>query len=123
QISTVRNVLMTPTETPVAAIDADISGYAKSFGSYDSFPASLNDYTMGNLFDYAAQKLASEPTMPLVSWCGITEEMRPQATFDEQYGYINSFSYRDTGRWNVGGGLLCYSCNTLECNSSVRILD
>jgi hypothetical protein len=127
QISTVRNVFMTPTETPVSAEGADISGYAKSFGSYGSFPASLNDYTMDNLFDFAAQKLASQPTMPLIAWCGLSDpsdasKMRYEATFSSETGYIQSFSYTDCGHWDFGGGLLfCPAIS--DCYTGFRITE
>jgi hypothetical protein len=122
QISTVRNVLMTPTETPVYAEDADILGYAKSFGSYGSFPASLNDYTIVNLFDFAAQKLASEPTMPLIAWCGaLNNALRMEATFNSDLGYIQSFHHTDCPRWDVGGGLLCPAIP--HCRAGFSILN
>jgi hypothetical protein len=122
QISTVRNVLMTPTETPVSVEDTDISRYAKSFGSYGSFPAMLSDYTMDTLFDFAAQKLASEPTMPLVSWCGPSNSNdRTEATFNRDLGYIQSFARTNCPRWDVGGGLLCHAIS--HCSAGFRILN
>jgi hypothetical protein len=110
-----------PEWTPAPMQNFESVVFRQDYGDY--FPENLTDYTIDGLFDYATRKLADQPMTPLITWCGITERMHAQATFDEQYGYINSFSYSDAGRWNVGGGLLCYSCNTLECNSSVRILN
>ena len=111
-------ILREETPAPIQNIESFV------FHQGENFPANLTDYTIDGLFVFAARKLADQPIPALVTWCGITAERRPaNATFDEQYGYIKSLSYSDAGHWNVGAGLLCDSCNTLHCRSSIRILD
>jgi hypothetical protein len=107
--------------TPEPMLNFESVVFRQDYGDY--FPENLTDYTIDGSFDYAAQKLADQRTPPLVMWCGMTERMHAKATFDEKLGYINSFSYSDAGYWNLGGGLLCNSCNTLHCYSGIRILD
>jgi hypothetical protein len=110
---------------PTAVQESDLSGYAKHFASYGSFPPSLNEYTMDNLFDFAARQLASEPTMPLVSWCGASNfndalRTRTEATFNSDLGYIQSFHHTNCPRLDIGGGLLCPAIGDCQAGFSIR---
>lgn len=121
QISTNEHML-DPNTAVVPVTDTDLERYASSFGSYGSFPASLNDYTIDNLFDFAKQKLASEPTMPLVSWCSPSHSNdRTEAIFSREVGYIQSFARTNCPRVDFGGGLLCPAIG--DCYAGFRITE
>lgn len=91
--------------------------------SFDTFlPPTLKDYTIDQLFDFAAQKLASEPTLPLVSWCSAPEKPRYEATFDEARGNLASFSYTSCVRSDWGGGLLCPAIADCAAGFTIRNL-
>lgn len=126
-IDTVENVFWLA-ETPHAIQNDELTRYASSVGTYGNFPASLNDYTMDSLFDFTWQHLVSEPAAPLIAWCGLSDinnpdpfRWRSEATFNSQYGYIESFSQTDCIHWDFGGGLMCPAIS--DCYSGFRIFD
>jgi hypothetical protein len=124
QIDTVSNAFRRD-ETPFPLQGTESAEYAQSFGSYGGFPPSLNDYTMDSLFDFTAQQLATEPTMPLVALCGQADynEFRThsEATYNSELGYIQSFAHTNCGHGDFGAGLLCPVSS--ECYSGFGITD
>lgn len=109
--------------TPVSQTEA--AEHVRNFAQYGNFPAELNNYTLDGLFDFAAEKLSSQPTMPLVSWCNsFYNEMSPvryETTINEEYGYLQSLRHTNCTRWDFGGGLLCGVRS--HCSSGIRIAE
>jgi hypothetical protein len=109
--------------TPVSQTEA--ATYVQNFAQYGNFPAELNDYTIDGLFDFAAEELSSQPTMPLVSWCdsvnGDMSPLRYDTIFNEEYGYLQSLRHTSCARWDFGGGLMCGL--TTHCSSGIYIAE
>jgi hypothetical protein len=109
--------------TPVSQTQA--GEFVQSFAQHGNFPAELNDYTIDNLFDFAAEKLSSQATLPLVSWCNtINGDMFPlryETVFNEVYGNLQRLRLTTCPRWDFGGGWMCGV--TTHCSSSIRITD
>jgi hypothetical protein len=77
----------------------------------DIFPETLSGYTVNGLFDFAASKLRDEPTPPVIAWCGLPDNQsgrfRYEAQFNDDLGYLESFTYTSCIRPDFGGGLMC----------------
>ncbi len=83
----------------------------------------FGEYTMDQLFDFAAAKIQSEPAPPVVAWCGAVDGNNPtrphyHMEFDLKQGYIKLLQYTSCVRYDFGGGLLCPIVT--DCNVSIH---
>jgi hypothetical protein len=100
--------------TPISQTQA--GKFVQSFAQYGNFPTELNDYTIDNLFGFAAQKLSSQPN-PLIAWCHM--QIRYEAVFNEEYGYLQTLNHTYCPSWDFGGGFMCGVIS--HCASSIHI--
>lgn len=85
----------------------------------NTFLASLDAYTMGNLFVFMQNQLADVPAPPLISVCGPEiNESRYEIRYDET-GYIREIAHTSCARFNLGGGLMCPALG--DCSSTFRV--
>ena len=99
-----------------AADAVTMQAYQKAFGRF--FPSTLNDLTMDNLFDLAADKLVTVPAPPLIGMCSAADVEIPryEVAYDQTRGNITSLKYTNCPRFNFGGGLMCpvvWHCNAV----------
>jgi hypothetical protein len=83
-------------------------------------PPETDQFTVEQMLDFAASKVANQPDPPLISICGLgIEPSRYEVTLNQQFGYLESLSLTNCVRWDFGGGLLCGFVT--DCASSFGI--
>jgi hypothetical protein len=91
-----------------------------NIGSGDYFPHSFQDYTIDNLYNFAEQKLSSQPIVPVVVSCN-PSWMYYETTFNEEYGYLQSLNQTSCPRWDFGGGWMCGVIS--HCSAGIRVTE
>lgn len=103
--------------TPVAQSEAD--EYVQIFARYGNFPAELNDYTIDNIFNFAAEKVSNQSS-PLIAWCH-APQMRYETVFNEEYSYLQTLIHTNCPSWDFGGGWMCGISS--HCTSGIHIVE
>ncbi len=96
------------------------------YTNFETFlPPTLEQYTVDQLFDFAAQKIRNEPVPPVIAWCGATNgdpmRLRYEITVDREKGYITSLVYTNCVKYEWGVGLVCPVI--ADCSAGFHIRD